>query len=298
MFNCLRVFSRLSALSTCAFLLAFTSCSVGPPSLPSTKKFQLADDIVDKEIFNQYLWHASQVEALSSSITMEFSKAGFSKTIDANAAFEVPDKLRVEILPPAIGPPVLLLVMKDGNLRVLNRPERVFYTGEASSENILQLLGLPLSPKQLMRWLTGGIAISKGDSISNTAFYSRPNQAQGLLEVRTESGRLYKYLLNKDPKDLEISAFEIYDSGKKVFVSKYTFETEVVEDDLSSSEIRIPEKIESWLVKEGIKLTTSFKSYKKNPSWKSKTKSKLFGVKVPKSFEKRELAAEGLSPIL
>jgi len=267
-------------------LLSLTSCFSRPMSLPSTKNYILANDSIDREILNLYLWEASKVEALSASVSMKFSKAGFSRDLNISTAFEVPDKLRVEVLPPAIGPPVLLIVSKEGKLDALSRAQRVAYYGEASSENISKFLSLPLKPIEIMRWITGSLAVSLADDIANSAFYTRTSNGQGILEVLLEDGRFFRYLISKDVENPRIDAFELFEGRKKLFVGRYKYNSDSEDLVAEDGQIILPEKAESWLIEEGVKIDTSFKSVKVNPVWKRSTNKKLFRLKVPKSFTK------------
>ena len=72
---------------------------------------------------------------------------------DVLVGFERPDKLRIEI-PGGVGPR-LVLTTRAGRLVAVFPPERAFHQGDATSERTEAVLGLALSPQEIMDLLVG-----------------------------------------------------------------------------------------------------------------------------------------------
>ena len=267
--------------------LFFTACSGSKPTLPPAERYDLASNAVGKEILDLYLWEASQIEALSAGISIDLRKGPYSKTIDVSTAFELPNKLRIEILPPAIGPPLLLVTSDGQDLGALRRADRVAYLGRA--EDLSTVLGLPFDrPLQLARWLTGKIPLTLRNRIIKSTFHTQAGNSEGILELALEDGKRYRFLLSQDRSKPRISIVELFERGEKKLVVRYSYSNSKGSDGL-------PNRIETWIVEDGFKLNTTFKSSKLNPVWDKRVVDKLFKTKIPRSFQKLPISALGES---
>ena len=274
-------------------LVVFQACSARVPSLPNVKKFQVHSDKVDKEVFDKLLWNAGKTEALSASMNVEFSKYTYSEKFRASVAYEIPDKLRFEILPPALGPPQIILLSLSDKISLLNRADKRMYHGKSTAENISNLLGLPLDAFEIMRWLSGGIPLRRTSKIENLSYYTSKSGDLGLLEVILEGEREFSFLLEIDKQQkLTLKAFELKEGEKKVLHTRYTFDLE------DEKKFELPTKIETWFVEKGLKLNIDIKNSKANPNWPYRVKKKLFRVKKPRSFELIDLESRRFEAVL
>jgi hypothetical protein len=93
---------------------------------------------------------------------------GASGTLDALAAAEKPDRVRIEMLD-FFGNPASVLVAAAGRFSLYDARAGVLYRGEATPENLARLLPLPLGAGDLATLLCGSAPLLDGEPVAAEA---------------------------------------------------------------------------------------------------------------------------------
>jgi hypothetical protein len=91
--------------------------------------------------------------AYSARLSVRLSAPELRARTPALVGFRRPDALRVEVPGPA--GPRLVLVASGGRLTAVFPPERAFYSGGAGREELLALIGVDLTPEEVIDLLVG-----------------------------------------------------------------------------------------------------------------------------------------------
>ena len=108
---------------------------------------------------------------------------GTSGTLDAWAAAEKPDRVRVELLD-FFGNPASVLVAAAGRFSLYDARAGVLYRGEATPENLARLLPLPLGARDLTTLLCGSAPLLEGAPVA-----AEPDGGAMRLELAGADGR-------------------------------------------------------------------------------------------------------------
>jgi hypothetical protein len=96
---------------------------------------------------------AATAETYAANLRVSVSGGALRGRTAVLVGFERPDRLRIEI-PGGVGPR-LVLTARGGRLTAVFPPERAFHQGDATPERAEAILGVGLSPEEIMELLVG-----------------------------------------------------------------------------------------------------------------------------------------------
>lgn len=130
-----------------------------------------------------------RVQRVSGGARLRLESPRASGSLDALAAAERPDRLRLELLD-FFGGPVALLVASGGRFAFLDARRGIWYRGEATPENLSRLLPVPASVEDLAAAACGSPVLIDGAPLSAApgSGVMRLVLAGGGLEQRLEIG--------------------------------------------------------------------------------------------------------------
>jgi hypothetical protein len=143
----------LSRLAIAAALLALAQgCARAPPPDLSADPAELLAAVRARE---------ARVRRVAGSARLQLESPEASGSLDALAAAEKPDRLRLELLD-FFGSPVALLVASEGRFAFLDARRGVWYRGAATPENLARILFVPASLEELAAAACGSPVLIDG----------------------------------------------------------------------------------------------------------------------------------------
>jgi hypothetical protein len=148
---------RSTKLGTAAIALALAACRgprVPPPDLSRDPAALLADVRATQ----------ARVERVRGTARIRVSSPRASGSVDAYAAAEKPDRVRLETVD-FFGNTVAVLAASGGRFAFLDVREKAFYRGEATPENVSRFLPVVVPVEEIATILCGSAPLLDGDAL-------------------------------------------------------------------------------------------------------------------------------------
>lgn len=130
--------------------------------------------------------HQAQVLRVAGSARLQVESSSLDGVLDALVAAERPDRLRIEILD-FFGSPAAVLVAAGGRFGFLDLRAGTWTRGDATPQNVSQLLPVALPAEELVAVLCGSAPLLPGRATA-----ARPGD--GVMRLWIEGGRLVQRL--------------------------------------------------------------------------------------------------------
>jgi len=246
--------------------------------MPNPKQFSEVGKQQSRQALNSLIDKGSRLQSFQSSVKLEAKNKIFEKRFNLALAADRGNKLRLELFPSNLASPALLAAVNRKQLTVIDRGQRTAWTGILSDQVVEKLTAIPLNSSQIYPWLSGSIPFRFfGDELESYSYMEEKSGNRSLLRLKDRKGFEYVLLLKRIYGRVDLYEVELSFNGKRKSYTKY-FRKE------GSGAL---EGLQVWLVEDGTEIKLSYTDLVVNPRWSEKTRSKLFSIKIPRTFQVR-----------
>ena len=158
--------------------------------------------------------------------------------------FERPDRFRSELLATNFNQPTNLVVTEGSHLQGIDFPEKRFFDGGATLQNLQKLLTVPFLPEELMLWLIGAVQPVNGSDLIGTKYFLErgSDKFAGEFTYRPDRVIQIRGTIRAKERYLQLDGLTVFDrkSRKETFSSTYEY-------DEASATPTLPSRIQFWV---------------------------------------------------
>jgi hypothetical protein len=196
-------------------------------------------------IFDQVRRKWDGIQTLRGYFRITANIKGKQGSIKALLALTLPDNLRMELISPG-GTTMAIMTLSQGLIKLYYPSENIFFIGSAETENIIKVLGINLTPEEILPALMG-----KGFDLSKNPQRLYAENDWLIAEYSSQNGST-RFTVIIDPQAVAINGVKSFQSGDGSLFAEIKYKDIVYKKDFAYprlADLGFPQEDTSYRIK-------------------------------------------------